>query len=147
MSNKKSRSSYSFFGDNTLNNGGVNKNFNVIIKPSISSGNENEKLRRGKIDKLQAAIDSIQPFQSSNKNRQFTVLRRFWKAVPVFDNCLKWHFSISFPEVMVGMFDFLLVRRSILGKGLQIISKKLDINSISFVPYSFQLPITYIGNC
>jgi len=44
-------------------------------------------------------------------NRTLPVL----KSGTVFADYLKWHFSISFPEEMVGLFDFLFELRSFLG--------------------------------
>jgi len=45
-------------------------------------------------------------------HRTFPVL----KSGNVYAGCLKGHFSISFSEEMVALFDFLFVRRSFLGR-------------------------------
>jgi len=47
----------------------------------------------------------------------------------------KWHLSISFSEEMVGLFDFLFVRRSFLGVRHSKNIKKSDIKILGIIPY------------
>jgi len=63
---------------------------------------------------LEPAIISIQ----EQKYAVYRAYLRFRKAVgSVYTDCLKWYFSISFSEEMVGLVDFLFVLRSFLGVG------------------------------
>jgi len=64
------------------------------------------------------------------------------KSGTLFADCQKWHFSISFSEEMVGLFDFLFVRRSLLGVRPPQNIKKSDIKIFGLVPYRGQNPPT-----
>jgi len=49
---------------------------------------------------------------TSIQEQKYTAYRTLpvLKSGTVFSDCYKWHFSISFSEEMVGLFDFLFVR-------------------------------------
>jgi len=78
--------------------------------------------------RVETAIDSTPPLPSKNKNTLFIVLYR------LFADCLKCHFSISFSEEMVGMFNFIFVRWSFLGIRYSKNIKKSDIKIFGLVP-------------
>jgi len=65
--------------------------------------------------RVETAIDSTPPLPSKNRNN---VVYRTLPLVrgTLFADCLKCQCSISLSEGMVGMFNFLFVRRSFLGK-------------------------------
>jgi len=59
--------------------------------------------------------DSYRPeLTTSIQEQKYTVYRTLpdLKCRAVFADCLKYHFSISFSEEIVGLFDFLFVHRS-----------------------------------
>jgi len=64
------------------------------------------------------------------QEQKHTVLRKLLsvlKSGTVFADGLKCHFSISFSEEMVRLFDFIFVSRSFLGVRHQKLLKKSDI--------------------